>query len=335
MRSIARPIGRALTPTLAPALAVLLLASFACRPVQRADPGFVPRVERPVHAAGSGPRVLIDQAHGNFHRNPGRYQPFAELLEADGYRIGALTTPFTADSLAAADLLVIANALAERNLEDWSLPTPSAFSPEEVAAVRQWVDGGGALLLIADHMPFPGAAGDLAAAFGVEWRNGFAFPAGPGSGGGLDFTRAGGGLRPHPITDGTDPGERVDSVRSFTGSAFRAAPGSPAADALQPLLVLPPATESFEPATAWEFDDATPRVPVGGWSQGAVLEIGSGRAAFFGEAAMFSAQLAGPNKVPVGMNAPGAEGNARLLRNLVRWLTAGTPDPATATSTAP
>ena len=32
------------------------------------------------------------------------------------------------------------------------------FSYEEIDAVTQWVNDGGALFLIADHMPFPGAA---------------------------------------------------------------------------------------------------------------------------------------------------------------------------------
>ena len=62
---------------------------------------------------------------------------------------------------------------------------------------------------------------------------------------------------------------------------------------------------------------------MGGWAQGAVREVGQGRVAVFGEAAMLSAQVAGPNRVPAGMNAPGAEQNATLLRNLVRWLTDG------------
>lgn len=35
---------------------------------------------------------------------------------------------------------------------------------------------------------------------------------------------------------------------------------------------------------------------------------------------MFTALLAGPNRARVGMNAPGAEGNATLALNLVRWL---------------
>ena len=48
--------------------------------------------------------------------------------------------------------------------------------------------------------------------------------------------------------------------------------------------------------------------------------VGKGRVAMFGEAAMFSAQVAGPERSPAGMNHPAAAQNARLLRNLVRWL---------------
>jgi hypothetical protein len=51
------------------------------------------------------------------------------------------------------------------------------------------------------------------------------------------------------------------------------------------------------------------------------MKVGSGRAAFFGEAAMFSAQSAGPEQRPMGMNAPGAEQNYRFVLNLMRWLT--------------
>jgi hypothetical protein len=36
---------------------------------------------------------------------------------------------------------------------------------------------------------------------------------------------------------------------------------------------------------------------------------------------MFSAQLAGPNKQPMGMNAPEARENARFLLNAIHWLT--------------
>jgi hypothetical protein len=50
--------------------------------------------------------------------------------------------------------------------------------------------------------------------------------------------------------------------------------------------------------------------------------------AVFGEAAMFSAQLAGPQKRPMGMNVPRAKQNCQLLLNVMHWLTRakGIPD---------
>jgi hypothetical protein len=107
----------------------------------------------------------------------------------------------------------------------------------------------------------------------------------------------------------------VDSVATFTGEAFRIpAEGTS-------LLTFPAGMVSLNPDTAWAFHDDTPRSDVSGWSQGAVVDVGRGRVAVFGEAAMFSAQLAGPQRVPMGMNAPVAAHNPRLLVNLVRWLT--------------
>ncbi|NIQ57151.1 MAG: hypothetical protein GWN71_28375, partial [Gammaproteobacteria bacterium] len=72
-------------------------------------------------------------------------------------------------------LLVISNALDSSNVNDWRRPIRPAFTEAEIEAVRAWVEDGGALLLIADHMPFPGAAAGLAAAFGVTFNDGFAF----------------------------------------------------------------------------------------------------------------------------------------------------------------
>jgi hypothetical protein len=66
--------------------------------------------------------------------------------------------------------------------------------------------------------------------------------------------------------------------------------------------------------------DETPRIPVGGWYQGAAIRFGKGRVAVFGEAAMFSAQLAGPNRGPMGMNAPVAARNPQFLLNVMHWL---------------
>jgi hypothetical protein len=80
----------------------------------------------------------------------------------------------TEKSLRGVDVLAIANALAEHNVDNWFLPTPSTFTKKEIEAVRRWGKGGGSLFLVADHMPWPGAAKKLAAAFGVRMLNGFA-----------------------------------------------------------------------------------------------------------------------------------------------------------------
>ena len=53
---------------------------------------------------------------------------------------------------------------------------------------------------------------------------------------------------------------------------------------------------------------------------GAALTHGRGRVVVFGEAAMLTAQLAGPQRMPVGMNAPEAVHHPRLVLNAVRWL---------------
>lgn len=279
---------------------------------QQADTLFQPGVANPAYAPGAGPVVLVDEAHHNFHTAEGRYQAFATVLRADGYVVRPSTRRFDADALDGADVLVISNPLHTRNVEAWQLPTPSAFTPEEIEHVRAWVERGGALLLIADHMPFPGAAEAMGAAFGFQFNNGFALdtlqvPA-------TMFHRADGLLRDHPITNGRTAAERVDSVRSFTGQAFRA--GSEA----QPLLVMGPTMVSLMPETAWDFDETTRRVPVAGWLQGAVLRFGEGRVAVFGEAAMFTAQYVPQDNAWFGMKSPGAEQNQQFLLNVLHWL---------------
>ncbi len=277
------------------------------------DTAFHPPIARPHHAPGRGPVVAVDAAHHNFHTIDGRYAPFAALLRRDGYQVEAIATPFTDASLAPVRLLVVANALAAANETSWVNPVLPAFTPAEVAAVRRWVGGGGALLLIADHMPFGGAAAPLGEAFGFRLANGFALDT---AGGDLPpFTRAAGTLGDHPVTRGEAPEERVEQVVTFTGQAFPLPPGATA------LLRLPPGSRQLFPDTAWAFSPATRVEQAGGLAQAAVLAVGRGRVAVFGEAAMFSAQLAGPARRPMGMNAPAAAGNVVLLRNLVRWLT--------------
>ncbi len=297
-------------------LSVILLLAFGsfAAAQQVADTSYRPPIPRPAYGPGQGPRVAIDQAHHEFHTAAGRYLPFAELLRRDGYRVDSLDVALSAATLKNVSVLVIANALNERNVEDWSLPTPSAFSAEEIAAVRAWVEKGGSLFLIVDHMPFPGAAGELARAFGVEFSNGYA-RRGPDKPQGPDVFERGSGLEESVVTRGRASDEAVTKVATFTGSAFRPPKGA------VPILVFGPGSASLETKKAPGVTPDAPEVPIEGWCQGAIMKVGGGRVAVFGEAAMFSAQLAGPTRFPMGMNAPEAGQNHQLLLNVLHWLT--------------
>lgn len=291
-----------------------------CIPGQVPDRSYRPSIAEPAYPQSAGPLVCLDEAHNNFHTLEDRFWAFGELLRKDGYKVEANREKFSAPILAACDVLVISNA--QLDIEEWGdypYPTPSAFSEDEINAVRTWVENGGSLLLIADHMPLAGVASNLAAAFGVTFNDGFAV-AGFNDPSQLDaafdkqtiFSIETKTLIPSVITQGRSASETVTSVRSFTGQAFQAP------ESAQAVLILPSDFVLLMPVKAWEFSPDTKVIPAGGLLQGAVLPFGKGRAAFFGEAAMFSAQLSAGKSM--GMNAPGAEQNFQLVLNVVHWL---------------
>ncbi len=280
---------------------------------QRPDTAFSYALPSPAYPPGSGPLMAIDDAHHNFHTLGGGFAPFAKLVRLDGYGVQSMTLPLT--SLRAGSgprILVIANALDDSDTEDWVLPNPSAFSKEEVQNVQLWVAEGGRLLLIADHMPFAGAAGALAGAFGFSFLNGFAFT-GERSWPPSKFTKADGTLCSSPVTETGKVESTVREVATFTGSAFTIP------DQAIPVLKFSRDHWSLQPDTAWVFHPGTPKVMLENHCQGAIMKFGKGKIAVFGEAAMFTAQIVNES-IPVGINSPEAPDNARFVLNLVHWL---------------
>lgn len=283
---------------------------------QRADQNWSPSVANPEFPSGDGPVVLVDANHGNFHTIEGRYAPFAELLRLDGYQVNSTNGVVTQELLSEADVFVISNAIRDGENAKWILPTPSAFEPDEIAAIVQWVREGGSLLLIADHMPFPGATAALANEFGIVFINGYAKESAHESGA-LSFDRSSGGLADHPVTRGRVASEAIESVTSFTGQAFRVV-----GDAFS-LMRMPDDWAVFLPTEAGLIGETTPYVSTRGLVQGALLEFGSGRVAVFGEAAMFTAQSwvrADGSTGRMGLNHPLAKDNSQFLLNVMHWL---------------
>lgn len=273
---------------------------------QVADTSRFFQIEMAAHPLGTGHKILVDAGHNNFHTAAGRYTAFANVLKADGYQIRDSEAAITTKVLSSCDVYVIANPLHESNVGNWSNPCPSAFSAAEIEALSNWVEAGGSLFLIADHMPFGGAAQELGAAFGVEWLNCFAMDNRRRN---FDrFSKKNGTLAETPLT------EDLTTIVTFTGSAFRAP------DHAQIIVALDGKFTLLSPQVAWQFEDETPFQSAAGWHQIAYFPFGKGKVVVSGEAAMFSAQLAGPQQRKFGMNTEAAKENVQLLRNLVGWL---------------
>lgn len=277
---------------------------------QFADPEFDTKVERPAYGKNY-PRVLFDEAHNNFHTTTGRYKPFSDLITNDGYHVVRNRKTFARTALNTFKVLVIANAIGAEDMDEDGADS-SAFTEEECDAVRDWVKGGGALLLIADHAPFGGAAANLAKRFGVDMSKGFTFDEENqvkelGAPSILLYSRDNKLLLDHPITRGRNDTEKVNRVIAFTGQSLKGPEGSS--------VFLNLADTAKDKADR----DSPDSVSAAGRAQGIAFKFGSGRVVVLGEAAMLSAQVAGSERRPMGMNFPGTD-NRQLALNIMHWL---------------
>lgn len=293
-------------------LLLLALPTIFLSAQQIPDITYNPEIQNPEYKLGEGPVVFIDEGHYNFHTKEGRYKAFSNLLERDGYVVKPYKGLFENKNLEKGKILVISNALNKINEKNWYVPTPTAFTENEIEVIEDWVKNGGSLFLIADHMPMAGAAKDLASVFGFEFTNGFVFdtisktPA--------IFSLQEKTLFESTITKGRNSTEKVKQIATFTGQAFKIPNDA------TPILIFDKNYVNMLPDTAWIFNKKTPQYSVEGWYQGACKKFGKGRIVAFGEAAMFSAQLAGPNKIKAGMNNEIAPENYKLLLNIIHWL---------------
>jgi len=292
---------------------VLIILLSTCSPAyvaaqQVVDAGYAPKLKHVVASPETLP-IAVDEAHRNLHTIGGEYAPFARLLSADGYHVVALNKSFSAEALNGIGVLVIANARRPRAGEP-------AFSGDEIAAVRSWVDNGGSLFLIADHAPFGTAALQLAEAFGVEMGQGYVAVRQNGEvTSQIDYS--GNHLGTHVILSGHDKDERVRRVTSFTGQSLSIPAGA------SPLLLLP--SDALEVAGPQEMVTLRQGGSVSGRNAGdraqaIALPFGKGRVVVAGEAAMFTSQRV---RFPNGTNATvglTVADDQQFALNVVHWL---------------
>jgi hypothetical protein len=291
------------------------------------DPAFDTTVARPAYVE-EHPRVVIDEAHFNYHTASDRYRPLALLLRSDGYEVSAGTAKFDRDSLRAVKVLIVANARG--GAEGSASVAAPAFTGAECDAVRDWVRAGGALLLIADHAPFGSAAANLASRFGVVMGKGHVFDltnsdTNPAI---LVFSNDNGLLGQHAITRGRSEMENVRRVVAFEGQSLSVPPGATILMKLGSTAYKSDSREDMRLAQSAARRSSASHMAIDharsvtGAAQGLAMEFGHGRVVITGEAAMFSAQVIHQEPRPdfkFGMNAPGND-DRQFALNALHWL---------------
>ena len=126
----------------------------------------------------------------------------------------------------------------------------------------------------------------------------------PGS---LLFSRENKLLLEHPITRGRNEAESIKKVFTFTGQSLKGPKES--------FVFMALGDSARDKADRTSDTD----VSAAGRAQGLALKFGKGRVVVMGEAAMLSAQLAGAENRPMGMNVPGSD-NRQLALNIMHWL---------------
>lgn len=286
------------------------------------SPEFDPTVANPAYVdAAERPRVLIDEAHFNMQTPTGSYAAFVELLRNDGYEVTVNVEAFDSVELANFDVLVVVSPQPfQDSLVRWSDPVIThtswmnpALTELECDSVAEWVDRGGALLLITGHPPQSFWSAPLAGRFGVDVHNSYAadsinsdlasetIPRGAW----VLFSRETGLLVDHPITNGRGERERVRKIRGNGGASLSGPPGSTAFMKLG------------DSAYEWIFhdfafwDDARYTVvSAPGRAQGVALRHGAGRVVVLGPSALFFETY---------MARPGMD-YSRLALNVMHWL---------------
>jgi S1-C subfamily serine protease len=295
------------------ALGLVVISLAAALGQQVRDANFDTKVARPAYT-DRHPAVLFDEAHNNYHKVSGRYRPFGDLITSDGYSVSPNTERFTASVLKPYEVLIIANPMAEPGASPDDLAKP-AFTAAECDVVRDWVEDGGALLLITDTSPWADSAEVLVQRFAVDSGKLTTYDKANSDRTGasrLLFSRENGLLADHPAIEGRDGSERISRVVSFAGQSLKGP------TACVPLLKLSDQAVDRKVDKKGNSADGQGRSAAGRCT-GLALVLGKGRVVILGEAGMLTAQVAGPQRDPMGMNLPGTD-NRQFALNLMHWL---------------
>ena len=301
-------------------LLVLLATGMACAewPMSN-DPAFDESVRQPTYMEAQGPRILLDGGHHNFFIQWGFIKPFADLAEADGYRPVIDDETFTPEYLERFDIVMIITALPFDFTTKTEVTTETTFTGTEIEALYEWVKSGGSLLVFSEHAPFDQAINPLLQRFGISSSVGTVadtehYDKALGSPGWIVFSRENGYLNEeHPISNGKDKSEVIDSVVTFGGRSLTG-------DGYANLFRLSPSAENRKHPTGVG--------PIGmGNSQALAGSVGEGKIVAFGDSNGFTAmnfKLEDGSSVSAGMITENHQWK-QLVLNVLHWLSGELP----------
>jgi len=212
------------------------------------------------------------------------------------------------------DIVMVISALPFEFTSKTEVTTETIFTDSEIEALYDWVSSGGSLLVFSEHAPFDQAINPLLYRFDVtssvgtiadpvhydkelEWE------------GWVVFSRENGLLHAdHPIVNGRDESETINSVVAFGGSALKG-------DEYVNIFRLSDTAENRQHPTGVGPDGM-------GDSQALAGEVGEGRILIFGDSNGFTAmnfeQEDGSVK-SLGMNTEHHDWKQMVLNSL-HWL---------------
>jgi len=299
---------------------MLLIASMAHAewPMSN-DPAFDPTVLNPAYKESQGLRILLDGAHHNFFIQWDFIKPFADLARADGYRPVIGEEPFTTGYLAGFDIVMVITALPFDFTTKTEVTSETTFTEAEIDALHDWVHAGGSLLVFSEHAPFDQAINPLLQRFGMVSSVGTVadpehYDRPLGNPGWIVFSRENGLLNDgHPIVQGRNESETVDSVITFGGSALTG-------EGYTNIFRLSPTAENREHATGVG--------PIGmGDSQALAGSVGEGKIVAFGDSNGFTAmnfEQDDGSSLSLGMNTDHHDWKQMVL-NVLHWLSNDPP----------
>lgn len=278
------------------------------------DSLFTKDIQKPTYQSNNAPIIYLDEGHNNGSLLNTSFRPTSNILAKDGYIITTNKERISDELLKKVSILVVIDALARENIDNWKLPTPSAFTDDEIQLIHKWVEKGGSLLLIADHMPFAGASQKLGLAFGVNFNNGFAIDTI-----GWDitkFSRDDKSLKLHPINEGRNKNEQINEIGTYFGQCFTTTDNS-----LKPIMEFTKDhIVSYQPEVAWRINQNTKFFAAKGYFQGLAGKVGKGRIVVLGDSSIILAHLIGDNERAVGINSIENRDNFQFTINLFHWL---------------